>query len=590
MKNRQEMDPRYMWDFTQLYSDSTQVEKAFSELGEEMTAIDGLLESMEKDRESFIACLDGICASAQKAEKLAIYGMLSMSADSTDPASQELEDRSRRIMVSFSERMSVLESRLGAMDEDVLDSFMDCPQAEKYAHFVDNIRRFRPHMLSEEMEVFLAKLSDFAGTPDNVYSMFTDSDLTFPDTHGDDGEPKTLTNGNFNIFRESRSRQVREEAFNNYLGQYGRYINTFAVLYSSMVKFDNLNAETRKYSSAMESALFANDIPPCVYTNLVSSVHNRLGAMKKYTALRKKALGLGNIDMFDLYVPMVADVDMNVPFGEARDLIKAALAPLGDEYLSLLDRAFDEKWMDVYENKGKRSGAFSCGVYGVHPFVLLNYTDTLDDAYTVAHELGHSMHSFFSDRAQEFVNHDYSIFVAEVASTVNEVLLTLYLLEKETEPSRRASILNKFAEGFRTTVYRQTLFAEFEQKAHEAAAAGTALNAQNLCSIYRGLVETYYEGAGVPDVMKYEWSYIPHFYSPFYVYQYATGFSSAVAIARRIRETGDASGYLKFLSLGGSVYPVEALKTAGVDLTLPDAVDDALALFEQTVDELEQLL
>lgn len=590
MKNRQEMDPAYMWDFTDLYPSEEEVEKAFSETGAQIEGLDKLLEAMDKERESFFACLDGFMTVAEKAEKLAIYGMLKMSSDASDPSSQETEDRSRRLMVSFSQRMSVLNTRITAMDDEKAASFMDCPEAQKYAHYVEDIRRRRPHMLSEEMEVFAAKLSDFAGTPDNAYSMFTDSDLTFPDTVGDDGKMHPLTNGNFNIYRESRSRGVRKEAFEKYLGEYGRYINTFAVLYSSLVKFDNLTASERKFSSAMESALFENDIPTCVYTNLVDSVHANLGAMKKYLALRKKVLGLEEIDMFDLYVPMVSDVDMSVPFSDARELVKAALAPLGDEYLQLLDRAFDEKWMDVYENKGKRSGAFSCGVYGVHPFVLLNYTDTLDDAYTVAHELGHSMHSYFSDREQDFVNHDYAIFVAEVASTVNEVLLTLYLLDREKDPARRAYILNKFAEGFRTTVYRQTLFAEFEQKAHEAADAGTALNAQNLCSIYRDLVGTYYEGAQIPEVMKYEWSYIPHFYSPFYVYQYATGFSSAVAIARRIMETSDASGYLRFLSLGGSVYPVEALRTAGVDLTLPDAVDDALKLFEKTVDELSALL
>lgn len=590
MKNRQDMDPAYMWDFTQLYADEQEVEETFASLGVQIEKLDSLLAAADEDQKSFIACLDALCETAQRAEKLAIYGMLRMSADSTDPSSQELDDRCRRLMVSFSERMSLLNTRISAMDDEKIASFMDCEEAGKYTHFVENIRRLRPHMLSEEMEIFLAKLSDFADTPDNVYSMFTDSDLTFPDTPGDDGEMHTLTNGNFNTFRESRKREVREKAFSNYLGQYGKYINTFAVMYSALVKYDNLSASTRQFSSAMESALFANDIPSSVYENLVDSVHANLGAMKKYLALRKKALGLSEIDMFDLYVPMVGEVEMNVPFGEARDLVKAALEPLGEEYQSLLDRAFDEKWMDVYENKGKRSGAFSCGVYGVHPFVLLNYTDTLDDAYTVAHELGHSMHSYFSDRTQNFVDHDYSIFVAEVASTVNEVLLTLYLLEKETLPARRAYILNKFAEGFRTTVYRQTLFAEFEKKAHEAAAQGQALNAQNLCGIYKGLVDTYYEGATVPDVMKYEWSYIPHFYSSFYVYQYATGFSSAVAIARRIKETGDASGYLRFLSLGGSLYPVEALKTAGVDLTVPGTVDDALRLFEETVDELQMLL
>lgn len=312
--------------------------------------------------------------------------------------------------------------------------------------------------------------------------------------------------------------------------------------------------------------------------------------MKEYLALRKKALKLDKLDIFDLYVPMVEDVDYPVPFENVKELVKNATKPLGEEYQQLLDRAFAENWMDVYENQGKRGGAFSCGVYGVHPYVLLNYTDTLDDAFTVAHELGHSMHSFFSSRAQEFVNHSYRIMVAEVASTVNEVLMTMYLLKTETDKKRRAYILNHFLEGFRTTLFRQTLFAEFERKAHELHAAGTPLTSQTLNKIYHDLVALYYEGAEIDEEIDTEWSFIPHFYTPFYVYQYATGFSSAVAIARHILETGDASEYLRFLSTGGSDYPLNELKIAGIDLTKPDTVKSALEVFANTVKELEALL
>lgn len=312
--------------------------------------------------------------------------------------------------------------------------------------------------------------------------------------------------------------------------------------------------------------------------------------MKEYLALRKKALKLDKLDIFDLYVPMVEDVDYPVPFENVKELVKNATKPLGEEYQQLLDRAFAENWMDVYENQGKRGGAFSCGVYGVHPYVLLNYTDTLDDAFTVAHELGHSMHSFFSSRAQEFVNHSYRIMVAEVASTVNEVLMTMYLLKTETDKKRRAYILNHFLEGFRTTLFRQTLFAEFERKAHELHAAGTPLTSQTLNKIYHDLVALYYEGAEIDEEIDTEWSFIPHFYTPFYVYQYATGFSSAVAIARHILETGDASEYLRFLSTGGSDYPLNELKIAGIDLTKPDTVKSALEVFANTVKEFEALL
>ena len=312
--------------------------------------------------------------------------------------------------------------------------------------------------------------------------------------------------------------------------------------------------------------------------------------MKKYLNLRAKTMKLDSIDLFDLYTPMVAEVDYPMPYEDAKELVKKALLPLGEEYQKLLDKAYSEKWIDVYENKGKQSGAFSCGVYGVHPYIKLNYTDTLDDAFTLAHELGHAMHSYFSNDKQTYANSNYRIMVAEVASTCNEVLLTKYLLSVETDPMRRAYILNHFLEGFRTTVFRQTLFAEFELKSHQMYEEGKPLTPDSLSKTYEDLLKLYYDGAGVPDVMKYEWSFIPHFYRAFYVYKYATGFSSAVAIANNILETGDASNYLKFLSLGGSDYPVEELRVAGINLDDPETVKSALKVFDETINELESLL
>jgi oligoendopeptidase F len=312
--------------------------------------------------------------------------------------------------------------------------------------------------------------------------------------------------------------------------------------------------------------------------------------MKKYLKIRKEALGLDELHMYDLYCPIVDNIDMKVTYEEAKELVKKATKPLGEGYQKLLDRAYSENWMDVYENKGKSTGAFSCGVYGVHPYVLLNYTDTLDDAFTMAHELGHAMHSHYSSTTQDYANHNYRIMVAEVASTVNEVLLTKYLLSVETDKKRRAYILNHFLEGFRTTIFRQTLFAEFERRAHEMYMAGQPLTAQSLNALYRELNELYYNGAVVDELQDIEWARIPHFYNAFYVYQYATGFSSAVAIASKIFETGDAEDYLKFLSTGGSDYPLEELKIAGVDLTKPETVNNAMKVFADALDEFEQLL
>jgi oligoendopeptidase F len=312
--------------------------------------------------------------------------------------------------------------------------------------------------------------------------------------------------------------------------------------------------------------------------------------MERYLKLRKKLLGLDELNMYDLYCPIVDDVKWEISLEESKELVKKATAPLGKDYRKLLDRAFQERWMDIYENKGKTTGAFSCGVYGVHPYVLLNFSNRLDDAFTMAHELGHSMHSFLSDANQDFANHDYSIMVAEVASTVNEVLLTGYLLKNESNKKRRAYVLNHFLEGFRTTVFRQTLFAEFEREAHEMYQRGDALTAESLSKVYHRLNEEYYAGVKINSLQDYEWARIPHFYNAFYVYQYATGFCSAVTIANNILKTGDASKYLKFLTTGGSMYPIDELKIVGVDLTKPDTVANALKVFEETLNEFEKLM
>ncbi|MBQ9691907.1 MAG: oligoendopeptidase F family protein, partial [Clostridia bacterium] len=355
-------------------------------------------------------------------------------------------------------------------------------------------------------------------------------------------------------------------------------------------KTDTYFSNVRKFPSACEAALFNSNVPVSVYDSLIEAVHNGLGTMKKYLKIRKEVLGLDDLTTYDLYCPIVSDIDMKVDYEQAKDLVKKACAPLGEDYAMLLDRAYNENWIDVYENKGKTTGAFSCGVFGVHPYVLLNYSGTLDDAFTLAHELGHAMHSFYSDSNQDYINHGYKILVAEVASTVNEVLMTKYLLSVETDKKRRAYIINNFLESFRTTIFRQTLFAEFERIAHEMYASGTPLTAQSLSDAYQKLNEYYYEGATVGELHKYEWARIPHFYNAFYVYQYATGFSSAVAIANHILETGDASAYLEFLKTGGSDYPLNELKIAGVDLTKPETVENAMKVFADCLDEFEQLL
>ena len=587
---RSEMDPRFQWDFTHIYPDKAHWEAAMTEAEKAVEALSALPGTLGQSKDALKKGLEQLADASQKVEIPYIYAMLHRAADGSEPAYQEMEARGMSLAVKANAATSFLDPEILAIPKEQLDAWMAQEDRAVYRHMVEDISRGRAHTLSADKEKMLAMLGEAADTPSSAYEMLTNVNMVFPKIHNEAGEEVQLTSGNFGVYRESRSRAVREEAFRAMFGTYRKYGDTFAALYGGQIKFDTFFANVRGYGSSIEAYLDGGNVPVSVYDSLIEAVHESLPAMKEYLALRKKALKLDKLDIFDLYVPMVEDVDYPVPFENVKELVKNATKPLGEEYQQLLDRAFAENWMDVYENQGKRGGAFSCGVYGVHPYVLLNYTDTLDDAFTVAHELGHSMHSFFSSRAQEFVNHSYRIMVAEVASTVNEVLMTMYLLKTETDKKRRAYILNHFLEGFRTTLFRQTLFAEFERKAHELHAAGTPLTSQTLNKIYHDLVALYYEGAEIDEEIDTDWSFIPHFYTPFYVYQYATGFSSAVAIARHILETGDASEYLRFLSTGGSDYPLNELKIAGIDLTKPDTVKSALEVFANTVKEFEALL
>ena len=587
---RSEQDIRFQWDLTPLYPDAAAWETAMQEAEAAIAALGSIPGTLGTSKEAFKTGLDAIYAAMQKAETPYVYAFLKKTEDGSVPENQAMDARADSLFVKLNAAISFLSPEILSIPAETLTAWMADDALATYRHTVDDIVRMRKHTLSAEREQMLALLGDAAGTPKSAYEMLTDVDLQFPMVRNDAGEEVRLTGGTFPIYRESRKRSVREGAFRAMFGTYRQFGDAIAALYGGSVKFDTYFANQRGYASACEAALDGGNVPVSVYDSLISAVHESLPSMRKYLELRRRALKLDKLDVFDLYVPIVDDVDYPMTYEEAQVLVRKAVEPLGEEYGKMIDRALSERWIDVYENDGKQGGAFSCGVFGAHPYVLLNFAGTLNDAFTLAHELGHSMHSWFSDTTQDYVNHDYRIMVAEVASTVNEVLLTKYLLKTETDPKRRAYILNHFLESFRTTIYRQTLFAEFERKAHELYAAGQPLTASALNQVYHDLEATYYDGIGIDPDIDPEWSYIPHFYRQFYVYQYATGFSSAVAIAKHILTTGDASGYLRFLTTGGSDYPLEELKIAGVDLTKPDAVRSALRVFDETVDELAALL
>ncbi len=590
LKARREMNPKYMWNFSHIFPDKQAWENAYQAVWADIDTLTKLEGTLGASAQSLKAALDKVFAVSEKAELTYLYASLHKSGDNGDPEYQAMEDRCIRLVTKLETALAFFTPELLAIPEATLNAYMADESLKTYRHYVEDTTRARAHTLDTGRERMLAMLGEAAQAPSNAFSMLESVDMTFPAITDEKGEKVVLTHGNFSVFRESTDRRVRKEAFETYFHEFRRYLNTFTATYAGSVKFDQYFSDVRNYPSACEAALFKSNVPISVYDSLVEAVHENLSTMRAYLDLRKRALKVEELHLYDLYCPMVDDVAFKIPFEESKAIILEALAPLGAEYRKLLEKAYAESWMDVYENKGKTTGAFSCGVYGVHPYVLLNYTDTLDDVFTVAHELGHAMHSYFSSTKQDYANHDYTILVAEVASTVNEVLLLKYLLKKETDKKRKAYILNHFLEGFRTTVFRQVLFAEFERRAHDMAQKGEPLTGEALSKLYRDLNSLYYEGAVNDEYADIEWARIPHFYNAFYVYQYATGFSSAVNIASRILETGDASHYLNFLSTGGGDYPLEELKIAGVDLTKPDAVKKALSVFRETVDELSALL
>ena len=590
VRNRNEMNPEYQWKLEDIFKTAAVWEEAFqtaTDMTDQLLEIAGTLtQSKEKLKDG----LDRIYQCAEQVEKVYLYAMLRKSGDNGDAQAQEMESRAMNLYVRYSAAVSFVDPEILSIDDETMKAWLQDPLLAEYHHILEDIDRQRPFTLSKDQEKMLSLLTDVTGTPDNVFTMLESVDMTFPDIAGENGETLPLTHGSYEVYRSSADRKIREKAFEAYFGEFKRLINTIAAAYTGSVKADNYMAKVRGYGSALERSLAGNNVPVSVYDSLTETVRKGLGTMERYLMLRRKLLGVDVLHMYDLYCPIVEPVQYDLSLDGAKDLVKKALMPLGEEYQSLLDRAFRENWMDVYENKGKTTGAFSCGVYGVHPFVLLNFTGTLDDVFTIAHELGHSMHSYFSSRENSYANHDYRILVAEVASTVNENLLTQYLLKHETEPHRRAYILNHFLESFRTTVFRQTLFAEFERTVHEMDQNGVPLTADSMSRVYRELNEAYYRGVEVDPLQDIEWARVPHFYNAYYVYQYATGFCSAVAIANRILKTGDPSDYFRFLSSGGSDYPLEELKIAGIDLTRPEVTTEALEVFDQTLSELELIL
>ena len=529
----------------------------------------------------------------EKIERLANYCMRKADEDTRNATYQAMSGKFMSVMTALSAACSFQTPEIMALSDETMEQFYkDCPQLERYRRYLTDMRRMKEHVLSPAEEKLLAAAGEMGNAPDSIYGAFADADITFPDAVDSEGKHHPLTQGTYIACVESPDRQLRKSAYENLYHTFGNFKNTAAALLNAQGKQLKFYADARKYPSTLDAALDRTNVPTSVYLNLIEAVHKNLDKMHRYVRLRKKLLGLDELHFYDIYTSLVADADRKIPFAEAKQSVYDGCAPLGEGYRKILQEGFNNRWIDVYQNVGKRSGAYSAGAK-VHPYVLLNYSGTLDSQFTLAHEMGHAIHSYLSNKHQNPMDADYKIFVAEVASTCNEALLMEHLLAKTTDKKERAYLINHFLDQFKGTLYRQTMFAEFELIMGRMIGEGRTLTAEVLCEEYKKLNALYYgPDIVVDDEIAMEWARIPHFYYNYYVFQYATGYSAAIALSRRILKEGESAvqDYLGFLSGGCSKSPIDLLKGAGVDMTGPEPVNQALALFGELLDEMEALM
>lgn len=593
-ESREEIDSKYKWDLSSMFPSDEAFEAGLEELkaycpkllafkGKISTSAQALLEFLQLEDQMNLLLYKIINYAERKSDE-----------DTRVAKYQAYVANATSAYTQVGEATSWFAAELLAIPVESVEKFYaEVPALEFYRRKLNKILNQREHTLSAEEEALLARAEELAVQPTNIFSMFDDADLTFDDAVDSEGKTHKLTSGSFVPLLMDADRVLRESAFKQLYSRFGEFRNTSAAILTSQVKNLQFFSSSRKYASSLEAALAENEIPVEVYNNLIDAVHQNFPAFYKYVDLRKRVMGLDELHFWDVYTPLVDDVDMKFTYEEACDLIVKALAPMGEEYVGLVKKGLESRWVDVYETPGKRSGAYSAGGKGMNPVMLLNFQGGLDDVYTLIHEMGHSLHTYFSSHNQEITYSDYSIFVAEVASTCNEALLSHYLLEHETDPARHAYILNHFLEGFRGTIYRQCMFAEFERDISQMNADGVALNAEVLSERYGKLCAEYFgPGIELDEEIKLEWSRIPHFYYNFYVYQYCIGFSAAIALSQRILSEGEPAvkDYIGYLSGGCSKTPIELLRGAGVDMATPDPVNAALKYFGELVDQLEQEL
>jgi oligoendopeptidase F len=594
LKKREDIPTEYTWDLSTIFARDEDWEQGFQSIQNRLPELEALKGTLAQSGQALLKVLQKRDEIAEALERLYTYASMRKDEDTANSTYQGMADRAMQLFVHTSTVASYIDPEILAIPQETLDQFIQGTQGlALYKQQLDVLNRQRPHVRSVEIEAILAAAGEITEAPDHIFDMISNADLKLPTINNEQGEAVELTQGNYQTFIRSAERRVRKEAFEALHGTFLRQRNTIAATLAAEIKTNIFYARQRNYATCRERALDRYNIPVSVYDNLITTVREHTPLLDRYMKLRKRMLNLDELHMYDLYTPIVKETTDEITYGEARDTIIAALSPLGETYCKILTEGFRQRWIDVYETPGKRSGAYSGGAYGTHPFILLNFQDKRESMYTLAHELGHSMHSYFTRTKQPYQYGDYTIFVAEVASTLNEGLLTQYLLKNTEDRATRISLLNHSLEGLRGTLYRQTMFAEFEQKIHSQAEQGEPLTADTLTAIYTALNEKYYGGeAFIDESIGIEWARIPHFYYNFYVYQYATGISAASALVQQILHEGQPAveRYLKFLSSGSSDYSIELLKKAGVDMTTPEPVRQAFQLFESHLSQMEELL
>ena len=590
---RSTIENKFKWTIDEMYPNEESIEKDIQkvkELIEEVKKYKGILADSE---ENLFKALNISEETSRILQNLYVYTHMKSHEDTRINKNQGNATKTDMLSTELSMATSYMVPEIIAMDSEKLENYLKTEKLSHYKKYVDDILRLKPHTLNEREEELLASVADLSGVPENVYDMLSFADLKFPEIEDENGEKVRVTHSNFSLFLKSKDARVRKDAFEAMYGIYGQYKNTFASTLYGGIKSEIFYAKTRKYESALQGSLFQDNVSVDVYNNLIDAVHENLDTLNDYIDLKKKFLGLDKINMYDLYVPLTENFDMEISYEKAQEIILEALKPLGEEYLENVKKAFAEGWIDVYGNEGKQGGAYSWGSYDSKSYILMSYKDDLNSLFTLIHEMGHSMHSFYSKNNQPYLYSGYKIFVAEVASTLNELLLINYLLKNAESKEERVYLLNYYLEQFRTTVYRQTMFAEFEKICHGKVEEGEPLTAEDFNNIYYDLNKKYYgESCEVNEEIALEWARIPHFYSNFYVYKYATGFSAASALSKQILEEGESavSRYKEFLKSGGSEFPLDQLRKAGVDMEKKESVDEALHVFKDLVKQLEKEL